>query len=70
MRIEQIIHKALEQTNDDRYKLSVLVFMRVKELSNGYSPLVPCTDKDSKELSDIALREIAEGKITLAERVF
>ncbi|RDU70639.1 DNA-directed RNA polymerase subunit omega [Helicobacter aurati] len=72
MRIEQIISKALERTDNDRYKLSVLVFSRVKELSNGDKPLIVCSEEYLKkmELSDIALQEIAEGKITLAQNSF
>lgn len=68
MRTEQIIAKALDHTENDRYKLSVLVFARVKELSAGAEPLLDYSAEHIKrmELCDIALQEIAEGKVTLA----
>lgn len=67
-RIEQVISRALEATDNDRYKLSALVFSRVKELSNGAQPLLQYPEELLKrmELCDIALAEIADGKISLA----
>lgn len=65
MRSEEIISKALEQVDNDRYKLSALVFARIKELGNGAQSLVDIKDIAIKELSDIALLEIAMGKIKL-----
>lgn len=64
MRTEEIAAKALEKTGNDRYVLSSLIFARTKELGNGAKPLV---DMDLKvhKLSDIAMAEIAEEKITL-----
>ena len=64
MRIEQIASKALERVNYDRYLLSNILFVRIDELSKGAKPLV---NKDVKvdKLSDIALLEVAEGKIGL-----
>lgn len=64
MRIEEIASKALEKVNGDRYLLSNILFMRIDELSRGAKPLV---NKDVKvdKLSDIALLEVAEGKISL-----
>ncbi len=64
MRIEEIASKALEQVKGDRYLLSNILFMRIDELSRGATPLV---NKDIKidKLSDIALLEVAEGKISL-----
>lgn len=64
MRIEEIASKALEKVNQDRYLLSNILFMRIDELSKGAKPLV---NKDIKlhKLSDIALLEVAEGKIGL-----
>lgn len=64
-RIENIISKALEKVENDRYKLSVLVFARVKELSNGAKPLLSYNESYIKkmDLCDIALCEIAEGTI-------
>lgn len=71
MRTEQIIAKALERTENDRYKLSILVFARVKELSAGAQPLLHYPDEYLKrmELCDIALQEIADGKVTLVEQI-
>lgn len=61
-RIEEVLEKALEKVDNDRYKLSCFVFSRVKELSEGATPLVNM-DMMQYKLSDIALKEIAEGKI-------
>ncbi|RDU74113.1 DNA-directed RNA polymerase subunit omega [Helicobacter anseris] len=64
MRMEEIVAKALEKTSDDRYVLANMVFARVKQLENGAKPLVDVNIKVEK-LSDIAMMEIAEGKINL-----
>lgn len=70
-RTEQVIAKALEQTGNDRYKLSVLVFARVKELSVGVQPLLNYPDDYLRKMEpcDIALQEIADGKVTLANHL-
>ncbi len=65
MRTEEIAAKALEKTGNDRYVLSSLVFARSKELSNGAKPLVEGVDLKIHKLSDIAMMEIAQDKITL-----
>ncbi|MDD6055902.1 MAG: DNA-directed RNA polymerase subunit omega [Helicobacter sp.] len=64
MRTEEIASKALEKVNGDRYLLSNILFTRIDELSRGAKPLV---NKDVKvhKLADIALLEVAEGKIAL-----
>jgi len=67
MRLEKVIDKALEQVGYDRYKLSLAVSKRVEELFKGDTPLVEA-DKRKMKLTDIALMEIAEGKIKL-ERI-
>lgn len=67
MRTEEIAAKALEKTGNDRYILSNLVFARAKELSNGAKPLVDGVDLKIHKLSDIAMMEIAQEKITLTE---
>lgn len=67
MRTEQIAAKALEQVNNDRYVLSNMIFKRVKQLNNGAPNLVGANMKVDK-LTDIAMREIAEGKLVL-ERI-
>lgn len=63
-RIEDVLERALEKVDNDRYKLSCFVFSRVKELGDGASPLVNM-DVTRHKLTDIALTEIAEGKIFL-----
>jgi len=62
MRLEQITAKALEKYNFDRYLLSKAVGKRAKELTNGAEPLVDMDIKEHKA-TDIAIFEIAEGKI-------
>ncbi len=64
MRTEQIVAKALEQVNNDRYILSNMIFKRVKQLNNGAQILIKA-DLRTEKLTDIALREIAEGKLVL-----
>ena len=64
MRTEQIASKALEKVNFDRYLLSNILFARIDELSRGAKPLVNKNVKTAK-LADIALLEVAEGKIGL-----
>ncbi|HGZ71236.1 MAG TPA: DNA-directed RNA polymerase subunit omega [Nitratifractor sp.] len=66
MRLEQIAAKALERYNFDRYLLSKAVGKRAKELTNGAKPLIDRKLSDSKA-TDIALLEIAEGKIEIIE---
>jgi DNA-directed RNA polymerase subunit omega len=63
MRSEQITARALKAAGDDRYKLSVLVSKRAEKISMGAQPLV----KNTQGLKpvDIAILEIAEGKISL-----
>ncbi|WP_416863408.1 DNA-directed RNA polymerase subunit omega, partial [Helicobacter ganmani] len=46
------------------YLLSNILFMRIDELSRGAKPLVNKNVKADK-LADIALLEVAEGKIGL-----
>jgi len=62
MRTEQITALALRAVNDDRYKLALLVAKRAEQLSNGAEPLVKA-DKAKDQFTDIALLEIAEGKV-------
>lgn len=63
-RLENTLEKALEKVDNDRYKLSCFVFSRVKELSEGATPLVNM-DTTKYKFADIALQEIAEGKIAI-----
>ena len=66
MRVEQLTAKALERVNFDRYLLTIAVGKRAEELSSGSSPLVDFNPKRAK-FADIALREIAEGKIIVSK---
>jgi len=62
IRLEQITAKALEKVNHDRYLLAKAVGKRAEELSAGAAPLVEMDVKKHKA-TDIALHEIAEGKL-------
>ncbi len=64
MRTEEITAKALPAVGNDRYRLVLLVSKRAEQLANGAEPLVKA-DKLKDKLTDIALLEIAEGKVTL-----
>lgn len=61
MRPEEIIAQALQNTGNDRYKLSIIDAKRVEMLTNG-SPVLIKASRTMK-FADIALLEIAEGKI-------
>ncbi|ACZ11682.1 DNA-directed RNA polymerase subunit omega [Sulfurospirillum deleyianum] len=63
-RTEEITAKALELVGQDRYKLVMMVSKRADQLSNGAEPLIKA-DKNKQKFTDIALLEIAEGKIRL-----
>jgi DNA-directed RNA polymerase subunit omega len=62
MRLEQITAKALKRVNEDRYLLAKAIGKRAEELNSGATPLVDMDIKKYK-LTDIALFEIAEGKL-------
>ena len=64
MRVEQITAKALKNVNFDRYLLASAVGKRAEELARGAQPLVELDPKKVK-YADIALNEIAEGKISV-----
>ncbi|MCX2716971.1 DNA-directed RNA polymerase subunit omega [Helicobacter sp. MIT 21-1697] len=64
LRTEEIAAKALKRVHNDRYLLASLIFERVRELGEGAKPLVDMDVKIHK-LPDIAMREIAEGKVEL-----
>ncbi len=66
IRMEEIASKALQKVNNDRYLLSNMIFARVEELSKGDKPLVNLDVRYNK-LPDIAMFEIAEGKIGIKE---
>jgi len=62
MRTEQLTARALEKVGEDKYLLASAVGKRVTELVSGSAPLVQLDHKKYK-FADIALYEIAEGKI-------
>lgn len=64
IRLEQVVAKALERVGLDRYLLACAVSKRAAELSAGAQPLIDMNVKKMKN-TDIALLEIAEGKITV-----
>ncbi len=63
-RTESLVAQALKNIGNDRYLLDNLVFARVKQLNAGAKTLVNMDPKRHK-LVDIAIREIAEGKIDI-----
>ena len=62
MRLEQITAQALERVDHDRYLLAKAIGKRAEELNRGAAPLVNMDIKKAQP-TDIALREIAEGKL-------
>ena len=66
MRLEKITAKALQNMNNDRYLLSIAVAKRVEQLSAGEEPVIEI-DKKKHKFTDIALMEIAQNKLDLAE---
>lgn len=65
MKIETLTAKALERVDFDRYLLAASVGKRANEIANGATPLVDMDPKLDK-FTDIALAEIAEGKIEIS----
>lgn len=65
MRVEQMTAKALENVNFDRYLLATAVGKRAKELAGGATALIDFDPRKAK-YADIALQEIAEGKVTVS----
>ena len=65
MRIEEILSKALEKVNNDRYILSLAVGKRADELSKGAKPLLENTTVKNMKYTDIAINEIALGVLTI-----
>ncbi|MBN2965246.1 DNA-directed RNA polymerase subunit omega [Sulfurospirillum sp. T05] len=64
MRIEKITAKAMEHMDGDRYKLALVVAKRAEELAAGSMPLIS-VDKNKVKFADIALMEVAEGKLSI-----
>ncbi|CAA6799139.1 MAG: DNA-directed RNA polymerase subunit omega [uncultured Sulfurovum sp.] len=65
MKIEKLTALALERVDFDRYLLASAVGKRANEIANGSSPMVAMDPKVDK-FTDIALVEIAEGKIIIS----
>ena len=65
MKIEKLTARALERVDFDRYLLAAAVGKRAEEIANGAAPLVNMDPKIDK-FTDIALVEIAEGKIIVS----
>jgi len=68
MKIEQLTSKALEILDFDRYLLAIAVGKRAEEIAQGSTPLVDMDPKIDK-FTDIALVEIAEGKLIISGKV-
>ena len=64
MRSEEVAARALKLVGDDRNKLALVVAKRAEELAGGAKSLLDI-DVSKMKFADIALREIAEGKIAL-----
>jgi len=64
MRTEELTAQALENVNFDKYLLANAVGKRAKIIANGI-PTVLDIDTTGMKYADIALQEIAEGKITV-----
>ena len=62
MKIEKLTAMALERVDFDRYLLAAAVGKRAEAIANGAAPVVNMDPKVDK-FTDIALVEIAEGKI-------
>ncbi len=65
MRLEVMVAKALKHVDNDRYLLAKAIGKRANALSGGSAPLVDMDIKKSKA-TDIALCEIAEGKLKVS----
>jgi DNA-directed RNA polymerase subunit omega len=65
MRTEQLTAKALEKVDFDKYLLANAVGKRAEAIANGAEVFLDI-DTSGMKYSDIALQEIAEGKITVS----
>jgi len=65
MRTEQLTAIALEKVNFDKYLLANAVGKRAEQIANGAESLLDFDSSDMK-YADIALQEIAEGKIIVS----
>jgi len=65
MRTEQLTAVALEKVDFDKYLLANAVGKRAEQIANGAQSLLDI-DTTAMKYADIALQEIAEGKITVS----
>ncbi len=65
MRTEKLTAKALEKVNFDKYLLANAVGRRAEKIANGAEVLLDF-DTSGMKYTDIALQEIAEGKIIVS----
>ncbi|MEA3352734.1 MAG: DNA-directed RNA polymerase subunit omega [Campylobacterota bacterium] len=65
MRLEEILAKALEKVNNDRYMLAVAVGQRADALSKGAKPLLDSSETKNMKYTDIAIKEIASGLLKI-----
>lgn len=65
MRTEQLTAQALERVDFDKYLLANAVGKRAEAIANGAEVLLD-TDTSDMKYADIALQEIAEGKIIVS----
>lgn len=65
MRTEELTAKALENVDFDKYLLANAVGKRAEALANGAEDTLEI-DTTGMKYADVALQEIAEGKITVS----
>ncbi|HHD78703.1 MAG TPA: DNA-directed RNA polymerase subunit omega [Epsilonproteobacteria bacterium] len=65
MRTEELTAKALENVNFDKYLLANAVGKRAEAIASGASSVLEI-DITGMKYTDVALQEIAEGKITVS----
>jgi len=65
MRTEELTAKALENVNYDKYLLANAVGKRAEAIANGENTVLNI-DTTTMKYADIALQEIAEGKIIVS----
>jgi len=65
MRTEELTAKAMEHVDYDKYLLANAVGKRAEELANGAATVLEI-DISGMKYTDVALQEIAEGKIVVS----
>ncbi|HHE05548.1 MAG TPA: DNA-directed RNA polymerase subunit omega [Epsilonproteobacteria bacterium] len=64
MRTEELTAKALENVNFDKYLLANAVGKRAEAIANGAQTVLEI-DITGMKYTDVALQEIAEGKLSV-----